>query len=100
MNTAPWDARITFGLKIFTTGFVLRYTPFIQKIKDIIKSGEIGEIITMQLNENEGFWHHAHSYVRGPWSNEAESSPLIVAKSCHDFDLMLYLIDFMIGGYN
>ncbi|MBR5614399.1 MAG: Gfo/Idh/MocA family oxidoreductase [Clostridia bacterium] len=79
--------------KIFTTGFVLRYTPFIQKIKEIIAGGEIGDIITMQLNENEGFWHHAHSYVRGPWNNEATSSPLIVAKSCHDFDLMLYLID-------
>lgn len=79
--------------KIFTTGFVLRYTPFIQKIKEIIKSGEIGDIVTMQLNENEGFWHHAHSYVRGPWNKEKTSSPLIVAKSCHDFDLMLYLID-------
>ena len=79
--------------KVFTTGFVLRYTPFIQKIKEIIKSGEIGDIITMQLNENEGFWHHAHSYVRGPWNNVAKSSPLIVAKSCHDFDLMFYLID-------
>ena len=79
--------------KVFTTGFVLRYTPFIQKIKEIIKSGEIGDIITMQLNENEGFWHHAHSYVRGPWNNEAKSSPLIVAKSCHDFDLLFYLID-------
>ena len=79
--------------KIFTTGFVLRYTPFIQKIKEIIKNGEIGDIITMQLNENEGFWHHAHSYVRGPWNNVAKSSPLIVAKSCHDFDLMFYLID-------
>ncbi len=86
--------KIIYGYdKIFTTGFVLRYTPFIQKIKEIIKNGEIGDIVTMQLNENEGFWHHAHSYVRGPWNKEATSSPLIVAKSCHDFDLMLYLID-------
>ncbi len=78
--------------KLFMTGFVLRYTPFVQKIKEIIDSGEIGEIISMQLNENEGFWHHAHSYVRGPWNNEATSAPLIVAKSCHDFDLMMYLL--------
>ena len=78
--------------KVFMTGFVLRYTPFIQKIKQIIRDGEIGDIVTMQLNENEGFWHHAHSYVRGPWNNEATSSPLIVAKSCHDFDLMMYLV--------
>lgn len=79
--------------KVFMTGFVLRYTPFIKKIKSIIDEGLIGDIITMQLNENEGFWHHAHSYVRGPWNNEKTSSPLIVAKSCHDFDLLLYLIN-------
>lgn len=78
--------------KVFMTGFVLRHTPFIKKIKEIIASGEIGEILAMQLNENEGFWHHAHSYVRGPWNNEKTSAPLIVAKSCHDFDLMLYLV--------
>ena len=79
--------------KVFMTGFVLRYTPFIKKIKSIIDEGIIGDIITMQLNENEGFWHHAHSYVRGPWNNEKTSSPLIVAKSCHDFDLLLYLVN-------
>lgn len=78
--------------KTFITGYVLRYTPFIEKIKELLESGAIGKIVTMQLNENEGFWHHAHSYVRGPWANSKESSPLIVAKSCHDFDLMLYLI--------
>ena len=79
--------------KVFMTGFVLRYTPFIKKIKEIIDSGEIGNVINMQLNENEGFWHHAHSYVRGPWNNSKNSSPLIVAKSSHDFDLIFYLIN-------
>lgn len=79
--------------RVFITGFVLRYTPFIQKIKALIDNEEIGDIITMQLNENEGFWHHAHSYVRGPWNNDKESSPMIVAKSCHDFDLMMYLMN-------
>lgn len=78
--------------KVFMTGFVLRYTPFVQKLKQIIADGEIGEIVNLQLNENEGFWHHAHSYVRGPWSKSKTSSPLIVAKSSHDMDLMLYLV--------
>ncbi len=78
--------------KIFMTGFVLRYTPFIKKVKEIIERGEIGDIVTMQLNENEGFWHHAHSYVRGPWNSTKRSSPLIVAKSSHDIDLMIYLV--------
>lgn len=79
--------------KVFMTGFVLRYTPFIEKIKELTDGGKIGKIMNMQLNENEGYWHHAHSYVRGEWSNSKKSSPLIVAKSCHDFDLMLYLTD-------
>ncbi|MBE6757740.1 MAG: Gfo/Idh/MocA family oxidoreductase [Ruminococcaceae bacterium] len=78
--------------KVFMTGFVLRYTPFIRKIKEILAEGLIGDIVTMQLNENEGFWHHAHSYVRGPWSQSKTSSPLIVAKSSHDMDLMMYLV--------
>lgn len=79
--------------KIFITGFVLRYTPFIQKIKELCDSGAIGRIVTMQLNENEGYWHHAHSYVRGQWNNDNTSSPLILAKSCHDMDLMLYIMN-------
>jgi len=79
--------------RIFITGFVLRYTPFIQRIKSFCDSGAIGRIMTMQLNENEGYWHHAHSYVRGQWNNDKNSSPLILAKSCHDMDLMLYLIN-------
>jgi len=78
--------------KVFLTGFVLRYTPFVQKLREIMDSGEIGDLVTMQLNENEGFWHHAHSYVRGPWSRSETAAPLIVAKSCHDMDLLLYLV--------
>lgn len=77
---------------VFMTGFVLRYTPFIRKIRALIDAGAIGDVMNMQLNENEGYWHHAHSYVRGQWNNADTSSPLIVAKSCHDFDLMLYLL--------
>jgi len=79
--------------EVFITAYVLRYTPFIAKIKALINSGIIGTVITIQHNENEGFWHHAHSYVRGEWSKAAESSPVIVAKSCHDFDLILYLVN-------
>lgn len=78
--------------KIFMTAFVLRYTPFVMKLREIIDSGEIGDVVTMQLNENEGFWHHAHSYVRGPWNSSKKASPLIVAKSSHDIDLMIYLV--------
>ena len=75
--------------KLFMTGYVLRYTPFFMKIRDLLENGAIGTVVSVQHNENEGWWHHAHSYVRGPWSNSEKSSPLILAKSCHDMDLLL-----------
>lgn len=71
---------------------VLRYTPFFAAIKTILDEGRIGRIISVQHNENVGYWHQAHSFVRGAWRNLQESSPMILAKSCHDMDILHYLI--------
>lgn len=70
---------------------VLRYTPFFQKIKEIIDSGEIGEVVSINAMENVQYWHQAHSYVRGNWADTTKSSPMILAKSCHDLDILLWL---------
>ncbi|QUH29711.1 Gfo/Idh/MocA family protein [Vallitalea guaymasensis] len=70
---------------------VLRYSPFFSKIKEIIESGEIGQLITIELKENVGYFHYAHSYIRGNWRNTATSSPMILSKSCHDLDLLVWL---------
>lgn len=70
---------------------VLRYTPVYQKVKEIIDSGVIGEIVTVMAAENVGWFHQAHSFVRGNWANSDESSPMILQKSCHDMDLYLWL---------
>ena len=70
---------------------VLRYSPFFTKIKEIIDGGTIGELINIQHMESIGFWHMAHSFVRGNWRNTKESSPIILAKTCHDFDILLWL---------
>ena len=70
---------------------VLRYTPFYSTLKALIDSGAIGELVSIQHNENIGYYHFAHSFVRGNWRNTTESSPLILAKSCHDMDLLLWL---------
>lgn len=78
--------------RIFTVAHVLRFTPFFQKIKDIIDQGRIGNIISVQHNENVGYWHQAHSFVRGNWRKSETSSPMILAKSCHDMDILLWLI--------
>lgn len=71
---------------------VLRYSPFFQAMKDVISSGRLGDIMTVEHKENVAFWHYAHSFVRGPWSRRAESSPMVLAKSCHDMDMLVYLI--------
>ena len=70
---------------------VLRYAPFFEKLKEIIDEGRVGELVHLQMTENCAYWHFAHSYVRGVFRNETISSPFILAKSCHDLDLIGYL---------
>ena len=72
---------------------VLRHTPFFREMKKVIDEGKIGEIQTIHHIENIGYWHFAHSYVRGNWRNSEETTPMIVAKCCHDTDIINYLLD-------
>ncbi|ACT03888.1 Gfo/Idh/MocA family protein [Paenibacillus sp. JDR-2] len=72
---------------------VSRYTPFWQKMKQLIQDGSIGNVMSIQHNENVGYLHYAHSFVRGNWRNDTLSSPMILAKSCHDMDLIRWLVD-------
>lgn len=72
---------------------VLRYTPFFMKIKEIIENGDVGHIINVNHTENIGSFHYAHSFARGNWRNAEASSPIILAKSCHDMDILNWLVD-------
>ncbi len=74
-------------------GHVLRYTAFFSRIKSIVSSGEIGALMTIQHNENVSYWHQAHSYVRGNWRNKDLCAPMILTKSCHDLDILNWLVD-------
>lgn len=78
------------GRKI-TVCHVLRYTSFFSTIKDILDSGELGKVISIKHSENIGNFHMAHSFVRGNWRNDLLSSPIILQKSCHDLDILLWL---------
>ena len=85
------DAVKTAGV-LFAVCHVLRYTDYTKRVKAILDAGELGEVVSMQHLEPVGFWHYAHSYVRGNWRNEAESSSMLLAKSCHDLDWIRYLM--------
>jgi predicted dehydrogenase len=69
---------------------VLRYTVMVKKLKEILDSGEIGKIVLIQHTENVAYWHQAHSYVRGNWRKSEDTAPMIMAKCCHDLDLLQY----------
>lgn len=72
---------------------VLRYAPFYRKIKDIILSGEIGDVFHIEMTEHVCYHHMIHSYVRGKWASDKEcGSPILLAKSCHDIDLMMWMM--------
>ena len=70
---------------------VLRYTPFFQAIKRTVDEGRLGRIVNIQALENVRYWHQAHSFVRGNWRREEETSPMILAKCCHDLDYLIWL---------
>lgn len=71
---------------------VMRYTRHFQQMRRILQSGMLGDIVNVDHRENVSFWHMAHSYVRGNWANRAKSSPMILAKCCHDLDILPWLL--------
>ena len=85
------DAANAKGVRVLVC-HVLRYTPFFNAVKKIIDDGKIGTIKNITHIEAIGDLHFSHSYVRGDWHNTAESSPMILAKSCHDIDIIQWLI--------
>lgn len=79
--------------RVFSICHVLRYTEFYKKLKQLLVEGAIGRLISIQHTENVEHRHQAHSFVRGNWRNSETSSPMILAKSCHDMDILLWLAD-------
>ena len=69
---------------------VLRYTACFSALHRILASGRLGRIITVEHRENVVYWHMAHSFVRGNWRDSQIESPMILAKCCHDMDLLFW----------
>lgn len=72
--------------------FVLRFAAFYRKVKEIIDSGALGEVMSVQASEGVMPWHQAHSFVRGHWAVVGKSSPMILSKCCHDVDILHWLV--------
>lgn len=74
-----------------TVAHVLRYTPFFKRLKALLDAGRLGRLVAVQHTENIGYWHFAHSYVRGNWRSQDGASPMLLAKACHDLDVLRWL---------
>lgn len=85
------DAAEKNGCRVFVC-HVLRYTPYYRHIKEIINAGTLGEIMSIEMNEHVCIAHYLTAYVRGKWNSEQKcGSGFLLAKSCHDLDLMCWL---------
>jgi Oxidoreductase family, NAD-binding Rossmann fold len=79
--------------KILSIAHVLRYSDFFGVIKHLLDEKIIGDLKSIQHEENIAYYHYAHSFVRGPWHRSDLANPIILAKACHDMDLMAWYVD-------
>ncbi len=80
------------GVKVLVC-HVLRYSPFYKKVKELLMNGAIGDVMSVMAVEAVGNIHQSHSYVRGDWKSEKEATPMLLAKCCHDLDIIQWLLD-------
>ncbi len=71
---------------------VLRYTALFTRVKELIDAGRIGKVVSVNHEECVGNVHQSHSFVRGNWGNSERSSFMLLQKSCHDMDILQWLI--------
>lgn len=79
---------------------VLRYTRFFQTVREVVRSGRLGRVVSVDHRENLHFTHMAHSFVRGNWRNRATSAPMILAKCCHDLDILGWILGQRVAHLN
>jgi len=69
---------------------VLRYAPLFRALHETVADGGLGDIVSVTHRENLWAFHMAHSFVRGNWSRASAATPMIVQKTCHDFDVLAW----------
>ena len=78
--------------RILQIGHVLRYTPFYTSVHEVLESGRLGRILAVDMKEHVAYWHMTHSYVRGKFRNRSIAAPIVLAKTCHDLDLLTWFV--------
>jgi predicted dehydrogenase len=71
---------------------VLRYTAYTAAVRDVLASGQLGDVIGVEHLEPVGWWHFAHSYVRGNWRRADASGPSLLTKCSHDLDWLRHVV--------
>ncbi|KAF2396137.1 NAD(P)-binding protein [Trichodelitschia bisporula] len=78
---------------VFGICHVLRYSPHNMLLRRLVREESVvGGVVSVEHTEPVGWWHFAHSYVRGNWRREDTSAPTLLTKSCHDIDFLLWLL--------
>lgn len=78
---------------VFSIGHVLRYSPHNMMLRKLLlEDRAIGDVLSVIHTEPVGWWHFTHSYVRGNWRRESTTAPSLLTKSCHDIDVLLWLL--------
>ncbi len=86
------DDLVRTSRRMVQVGHILRFTPYYAKVAELIRSGELGRVVSVRHLEPVGYAKAAQAFCRGPFANSAESSPMILQKCSHDFDLFAWWI--------
>ncbi|WP_199509972.1 Gfo/Idh/MocA family protein [Nucisporomicrobium flavum] len=84
------EAAVRHGV-ILAVCHVLRYTAYTKLVKGLVDDGRIGRLVSFDHLEPVGWWHQAHSFVRGHWRRTGTSGPMLLTKSCHDLDWLVHV---------
>ncbi len=86
------DEAVRASGKLVQVGHILRFTPYYAKVAEIIRSRALGELVSIQHLEPVGYRKAAHTFCRGPWGDAAATTPMILQKCSHDFDLFAWWV--------
>lgn len=84
------DAHLRAGT-FFMIGFTLRYSPHYRRIQEIVRSGAIGSIVSLEFNETLDFNHGG--YIHSDWRRlRTLAGSHLLEKCSHDLDVANWII--------